>query len=515
MTAQPRDHLVPAAPRPGEAVEQDEGLGHGRHHDTRPRQPPAPARAGRRARALRIAGACTSPGSRSAPLVLALVRDGRFPCFSHVDERSAGFFALGLAKETGAPGRPGLHLGHGGGQLPPRDHRGARGARPARRPHRRPPARAARHRRRADHRPGQALRRRGQALRGGRRPRGHRPSACAGSARWPAAPCGPRSRGARASCTSTCPCASRSSSTSRWADDRGARRRAGRPTAALGRALDRPGAAPDPRAGAETLARIAGAARRGVVVAGREERGRRRRPARSPRPRRPAFARRRLAAAGRPAVGRAHRPDAVAHYDALLRAAAFAGAARPEVVLRVGDLPTSKPLRQWLAGLDAVQVLLDPDGAWQDPAQAADLVLPTSPPACWRRWPTEPTAADPTWAGRVDGRRPPRGRRDRRDARRRAVRAAPGRRARRAASPEATLVVASSMPVRDLETFSPARDVPPRVLSNRGANGIDGTLATAYGVGRRRRARSWRCWATSPSPTTSARCSSPGAWPSR
>ena len=48
--------------------------------------------------------------------------------------------------------------------------------------------------------------------------------------------------------------------------------------------------------------------------------------------------------------------------------------------------------------------------------------------------------------------------------------------------PEATLVVASSMPVRDVETFFPARDAPPRVLSNRGANGIDGTVSTAFGV---------------------------------
>jgi 2-succinyl-5-enolpyruvyl-6-hydroxy-3-cyclohexene-1-carboxylate synthase len=46
----------------------------------------------------------------------------------------------------------------------------------------------------------------------------------------------------------------------------------------------------------------------------------------------------------------------------------------------------------------------------------------------------------------------------------------------------ATLVVASSMPVRDVETFFPARDAPPRVLSNRGANGIDGTVSTAFGV---------------------------------
>src|SRR5207248_2695326 len=41
---------------------------------------------------------------------------------------------------------------------------------------------------------------------------------------------------------------------------------------------------------------------------------------------------------------------------------------RPEFVVRTGDLPTSKPLRAWLAGLDAAQIAIDPDGAWHDPA---------------------------------------------------------------------------------------------------------------------------------------------------
>ena len=47
--------------------------------------------------------ACTSPGSRCTPIVLSLVGEPRITCWSHIDERCAGFFALGAAKASGRP----------------------------------------------------------------------------------------------------------------------------------------------------------------------------------------------------------------------------------------------------------------------------------------------------------------------------------------------------------------------------------------------------------------------------
>ncbi len=44
-----------------------------------------------------------SPGSRNAPLILGFTSDPFFECFSVVDERSAGFFAMGLAQQSGIP----------------------------------------------------------------------------------------------------------------------------------------------------------------------------------------------------------------------------------------------------------------------------------------------------------------------------------------------------------------------------------------------------------------------------
>jgi 2-succinyl-5-enolpyruvyl-6-hydroxy-3-cyclohexene-1-carboxylate synthase len=152
-------------------------------------------------------------------------------------------------------------------------------------------------------------------------------------------------------------------------------------------------------------------------------------------------------------------------------------------VLRIGDLPTSKPLRKWLASLDAEQVTLDAEGAWHDPAGVVGARIAANPRATLAALiPEHRDAGGAAWLDRW------------READRAAAGAIASALGDELSEPrvaaelidalpsEATLFVAASMPIRDLETFSAARDGGPRVLSNRGANGIDGTVAAALGA---------------------------------
>jgi 2-succinyl-5-enolpyruvyl-6-hydroxy-3-cyclohexene-1-carboxylate synthase len=54
--------------------------------------------------------------------------------------------------------------------------------------------------------------------------------------------------------------------------------------------------------------------------------------------------------------------------------------------------------------------------------------------------------------------------------------------ARHASADELTLVVSASMPMRDLEWYATTFEEPPTVMANRGANGIDGVVSTALGI---------------------------------
>ncbi|HEU5084347.1 MAG TPA: 2-succinyl-5-enolpyruvyl-6-hydroxy-3-cyclohexene-1-carboxylic-acid synthase [Acidimicrobiales bacterium] len=167
--------------------------------------------------------------------------------------------------------------------------------------------------------------------------------------------------------------------------------------------------------------------------------------------------------------------SAVAAFDSLLRTP-FADRARPDVVLRVGGLPASKVLSQWLEASGAEELVVAPERWWPDPAHVGAVFLdevPVAPAghepvAEWRdAW----TVADELAQQAID------------DVLAEHPLSEPGvaRQLTRALPPGAALVSSSSMPVRDVEWFGvPRADL--RHLANRGANGIDGVVSTAVGV---------------------------------
>ena len=421
--------------------------------------------------------ACTSPGSRCAPLVLSLARERQLRCFSHVDERCAGFFALGLAKASGLPVAVTCTSGTAAAELLP----AAIEAREAR-----VPLLLLTADRPAELRENGA----GQAI--------DQLKLLGGAAKWFFEVGVHDASVERLRWMRTLACRAY------WT---ALEARQGvvhlnfplreplvgeePPTPdASGRSDGRPyvsrHAPAEPSGHDATLLELVSRARRGVVVAGRDERQTG-----------IAVAAAEFAASvgwpllADPLSGARRGEAAIAHYDALLRDPEYAASLAPDLIVRVGDLPVSKPLRVWLAGLDdARQVTLDPEAVWQDPASVLSDSLAVDPAAVLVRLastcssPAAPRdGAEQDWLASW------------RSADERAAEAilgvlGDGQLSEPAVAAElgvllpeqATLFVASSMPVRDIETFWPVRQDPPRVLCNRGANGIDGTVSSAFGA---------------------------------
>jgi 2-succinyl-5-enolpyruvyl-6-hydroxy-3-cyclohexene-1-carboxylate synthase len=176
------------------------------------------------------------------------------------------------------------------------------------------------------------------------------------------------------------------------------------------------------------------------------------------------------------------RSHVVAHYDVLLRVDGFASGHAPGLLLRVGDMPTSKPLRAWAA--EAPQVVVDPHAAWHEPTRRAELLLrsaaaPTLDALAAAVEMREP-ADDPDWlAGwrAADAQIPP------------ALAETPDDFEPKVLAgldlpDEAIVWLSSSMPVRNVEAYFPQSEKSLRFLSNRGANGIDGVVSSAAGAAR-------------------------------
>ncbi|MEO6778445.1 MAG: 2-succinyl-5-enolpyruvyl-6-hydroxy-3-cyclohexene-1-carboxylic-acid synthase [Gemmatimonadaceae bacterium] len=200
--------------------------------------------------------------------------------------------------------------------------------------------------------------------------------------------------------------------------------------------------------------------------------------------------------------------NVIDRYDAALRDEAVAHSLAPDVVLRIGAIPTSKALLQYLQRhASAHQIVVDASG-WPDPTLAAADVVHADPErvcaqlgeairgqrggspsvpsaqlgdstssdrsawlAQWQRMDRETGSALTKYSATLD--EPFEGA---------ALTAIAG-----LMPPQSTLFVSSSMPVRDLDAFAAGDSRPLRVLANRGANGIDGVVSSALGVAAARK----------------------------
>lgn len=176
-------------------------------------------------------------------------------------------------------------------------------------------------------------------------------------------------------------------------------------------------------------------------------------------------------------------------YDAALRHYPTADSLSPDVILRIGSIPTSKTLNEYLKRQSGVPLVVVDGSRWPDPSLLASEMIHAHPrPACesvlallesgragntesawvakWRAVNSTASEAierhictlNETFEGQVLS-----------DV----VASLP--------SPS-TLFVSSSMPVRDLDAFGAGDSRSIRVLANRGANGIDGVVSSAMGA---------------------------------
>ncbi|AFY45352.1 2-succinyl-5-enolpyruvyl-6-hydroxy-3-cyclohexene-1-carboxylic-acid synthase [Nostoc sp. PCC 7107] len=176
-------------------------------------------------------------------------------------------------------------------------------------------------------------------------------------------------------------------------------------------------------------------------------------------------------------------PHLISTYDLILRNQQLAKQLAPEMVIQVGDMPTSKELRTWLSSTQPQRWVIDPSDQNLDPLhgqtthlrisvdelEITEINKNNSLSEYLQSWCIAEAkvrvAVDQTMGKMEDS--------------------FEGKAAWLLSQtlPAGTpLFIANSMPVRDVEYFWQPNNLKVRTYFNRGANGIDGTLSTALGI---------------------------------
>jgi 2-succinyl-5-enolpyruvyl-6-hydroxy-3-cyclohexene-1-carboxylate synthase len=189
--------------------------------------------------------------------------------------------------------------------------------------------------------------------------------------------------------------------------------------------------------------------------------------------------------------GEHDRSTVLSSYDAFLRTDTFIESAQPELILRFGAMPASKPLLLYLKrNASCPLVVIDGNGGWEEPTQLASELIHANPAALCQSLLTlqaseeRQPAMSQTWLSMWQ---------DADKITQQTLQNAiydfnelfEGRVFIELANllPDGTtLYTGNSMPVRDLDTFFWSNEQRIRIMGNRGANGIDGIVSSALGA---------------------------------
>lgn len=177
-------------------------------------------------------------------------------------------------------------------------------------------------------------------------------------------------------------------------------------------------------------------------------------------------------------------PYLISTYDIILRNQKFAQELTPEIVIQIGEMPTSKELRNWLITSHPQCWLIDNSAENLDPLHGKTTRLRisienlevgewVSGNRAWgayaQKWYQIETKIrkniDQAFADIED-----------------LIESKAAWLISQILPPQTPLFIANSMPVRDVEFFWKPNNLRIKSYFNRGANGIDGTLSTALGI---------------------------------
>ncbi|MEH2330679.1 2-succinyl-5-enolpyruvyl-6-hydroxy-3-cyclohexene-1-carboxylic-acid synthase [Nostoc sp.] len=178
-------------------------------------------------------------------------------------------------------------------------------------------------------------------------------------------------------------------------------------------------------------------------------------------------------------------PYLISTYDLILRNQQLAKQLAPEMVIQVGEMPTSKELRTWIDATQPRRWVIDPSDQNLDPlhgrtthlrifvedikAEKRNLSFSSDYLQQWCDAEAKVRLVIDQTMGKIDE----------------IIESKAAWLISQTLPPGTPLFIANSMPVRDVEYFWKPNNLGVRSHFNRGANGIDGTLSTALGIAHR------------------------------